>query len=122
MFDKYYEPFVVVRRVEANGRTLPRYGEQYVGRFKNKISFITQLRGNHYRFYTVRQEFLTHVPHAITNQTTQGMQTHLLNMRTLHRQDRRELDVLYKSGAKPPLEKSPFDAGLNCIPADGVIL
>lgn len=115
LFDKYYEPFVVVRRVEANGVTLPRYGEQYVGRFKNKISFVTQLRGHHYRFYTMRQEFLTHIPHPVTNQTTPAMQTHLLNMRTLHRQDRRELDLVHSRGASPPLEKSPFDNGLNCI-------
>ena len=116
LFDKYYEPFVVVKRVEANGVTLPRYGEQYVGRFKNKISFVTQLRGNHYRFYTLRQEFLTHIPHPISNQSTDAMQAHLLNMRVLHRQDRRALDRQWTSGAKPPLEKSPFDSGIDCLP------
>ena len=42
-FDNF-EPFVVVRRTEGNEVELPRYAEQYVGRFLNKVSFVDSLK------------------------------------------------------------------------------
>eukprot|EP00730_Choanoeca_flexa_P015015 TRINITY_DN6775_c0_g1_i1.p1 TRINITY_DN6775_c0_g1~~TRINITY_DN6775_c0_g1_i1.p1 ORF type:complete len:552 (+),score=108.42 TRINITY_DN6775_c0_g1_i1:169-1824(+) len=114
--DKYWEPFVIVKRVEPSGARLPRYHEQYVGRYKNKISFITTLRGNHYHFYTLRQEFLTHVPHPTSNQSAPAMHEHLLTMRKLHTEDRQKLYThAWTQPPEPPLERSPFDNGLHCM-------
>ncbi|EDQ92148.1 uncharacterized protein MONBRDRAFT_23011 [Monosiga brevicollis MX1] len=114
--DKYWEPFVIVKRVDASGARLPRYHEQYVGRYKNKISFITTLRGHHYRFYTLRREFLTHVPHPTANASAPAMHEHLLTMRKVHAADRQTLhDTAWTSPVKPKLHASPFDGGIHCL-------
>ena len=87
-----------------------------MGRYKNKISFITALRGNHYHFYTVRQEFLTHVPHPTANASAPAMHEHLLTMRKLHAEDRQQLHTTaWSQLPAPPLESSPFDTGLHCM-------
>lgn len=88
--DKYYEPFTVVRRVEGNGFQLPRYQEKYVGRYKNKISFVTGLKTWRYQFFVIRNEFTLHMPHPVkkTEANDPAMLRHLEAMRLLHRQDR----------------------------------
>jgi hypothetical protein len=116
LYDKYYEPFVIVRRIEANGFALPRYKEEYVGRFKNKIAFVTTLRASYYKFFTLRKDFLVHVPHSTHNTSSNAMQTHLYNMRKLHHSDRQLLnDHVFALGADPVLERSAFDKGINCV-------
>jgi hypothetical protein len=63
-----WEPYVIVRRFEPDGRQLPRYPEEYIGRYKNKVDWVTTLRSQNYHFVQLYQEFLVHVPHKrITN-------------------------------------------------------
>jgi len=52
---------------EAEPYTLPRYSESYVGRFRNKVAFISSLRAQRYTFYTLLQEFASHHPHPVGN-------------------------------------------------------
>jgi len=58
-----WEPFVLLRKEERDGSVLPRYREGFVGRHYDKISFVIELRALGYRFHTLRQHLLTHVPH-----------------------------------------------------------
>ena len=86
------------------------------GRFKNKISFISNLRGRHYDFYTVRREFLAHKPHPSAEESDPAMQQHLLDMRALHLTERTELhEYKFKKGPKPDKLPSPFPEGLHCV-------
>lgn len=116
--DRYYEPFVVVRRVEVGGFPLPRYPEQFVGRFKNKIAFVSSLRTHRYRFFTIRREFVVHAPHSVSNQSTPDMLGLLVHMRTLHREDRVFLHkhVYPADGdrAPPPRRVGGWEEGLKC--------
>ena len=59
-----YEPFVAVRRVEANGRLTPRFSEYFVGRDMNKVSWVAQLYRRNFHFFVVLQDFLIHYPHG----------------------------------------------------------
>lgn len=116
--DRYYEPFGIFRRVEADGRSVPRYQEQFVGRFKNKIAFISALRSHGYQFFAVRREFVVHIPHSVSNQTSPDMQGLLLMMRGLHAEERAALqqDVFLPSGTRHPGAPAagPLDAGFAC--------
>ena len=116
--DRYYEPFTVFRRVEADSRRVPRYPEQFVGRFKNKIAFITLLRAHRYRFFTVRKEFVIHIPHKISNQSTPEMESLLLTMRKWHLLERSHLAhrVYSLKGDKHPgkPQSGPLDHGFIC--------
>eukprot|EP00735_Rhodelphis_limneticus_P014644 TRINITY_DN8705_c0_g1::TRINITY_DN8705_c0_g1_i1::g.376::m.376 TRINITY_DN8705_c0_g1::TRINITY_DN8705_c0_g1_i1::g.376 ORF type:complete len:116 (+),score=34.48,Glyco_transf_49/PF13896.1/4.4e-09 TRINITY_DN8705_c0_g1_i1:3-350(+) len=58
-----YEPYVVLSRLDAQGNTMPRYNELFVGYYKNKISWITSLRIYRYRFYVLRGDYVMHAPH-----------------------------------------------------------
>ena len=51
--------------------TLPRYSEAYVGRFRNKVAFISSLRSHQYVFYTLLQEFVSHFPHPVGNASSE---------------------------------------------------
>eukprot|EP00736_Rhodelphis_marinus_P006170 Rmarinus@m.11655 len=62
--DLLYEPYIVISRVDRQGREIPRYNEHFVGYYKNKISWLTELRIWKYIFYVVRREFVAHAPHA----------------------------------------------------------
>ncbi|KAH8050989.1 hypothetical protein JL722_11022 [Aureococcus anophagefferens] len=64
----HFEPFVVVRRCDEatprNGSArVPRFDERFTGYGKNKIEWISSLRGADYAFYTVASAFAVHVPH-----------------------------------------------------------
>jgi hypothetical protein len=64
----HFEPFVVVRRCDEatprNGSArVPRFNERFTGYGKNKIEWISSLRGADYAFYTVGAAFAVHVPH-----------------------------------------------------------
>eukprot|EP00736_Rhodelphis_marinus_P014517 Rmarinus@m.25656 len=71
--DFAYEPYIVVSRVTLGDPT-PRYPEQFVGYYRNKIAWVTALRTQKFKFFTLLREFLTHVPHppARTRQETTG--------------------------------------------------
>eukprot|EP00045_Choanoeca_perplexa_P016333 m.219201 g.219201 ORF g.219201 m.219201 type:complete len:478 (+) comp17228_c0_seq3:79-1512(+) len=77
-----WEPFLVVKRREWDGHLLPRYREAFVGRHFNKISFVLQLRALQYQFYTLRQEFSTHVAHKLAP-TSAAMSIHHRRMRVI---------------------------------------
>ena len=62
--ETHYEPFVAVRRVEANGRLTPRFSEYFVGRNMNKVSWVAQLYRRNFHFFVVLQDFLNHYPHG----------------------------------------------------------
>eukprot|EP00039_Didymoeca_costata_P030938 m.32282 g.32282 ORF g.32282 m.32282 type:complete len:521 (+) comp8394_c0_seq2:357-1919(+) len=74
---QYWEPFVMVRRVEADESKLPRYNEAYVGRYRNKVAFVSNLRAKKYAFHTLLQEFAIHYPHdlALGNSSTTDVRT-----------------------------------------------
>ena len=60
---KFWEPFLLVRRFEHPGKRLkvvPRYEEMYIGRYRNKVSFVTRLRAERYKFYSILREFTIH--------------------------------------------------------------
>ena len=61
---KFWEPFLLVRRFERPGnkrlKGVPRYEEMYIGRYRNKVSFVTRLRAERYKFYSVLREFSVH--------------------------------------------------------------
>ncbi|EGD77980.1 hypothetical protein PTSG_09613 [Salpingoeca rosetta] len=117
MKDIFYEPFVVVKRKDGvSGANLPRYPEHYVGRYKNKISFITRLRAHRFQFFTLRGEFLVHFPHDTSKRSKPYMQEHLQAMRALDELDRSDLnDEVWTVGPQPPLQPSPPDDGVHCI-------
>ncbi|KAH8045331.1 hypothetical protein JL720_16749 [Aureococcus anophagefferens] len=61
----HFEPFVVVRRCDEatprNGSArVPRFDERFTGYGKNKIEWISSLRGADYAFYTVASAFAVH--------------------------------------------------------------
>eukprot|EP00966_Prymnesium_polylepis_P107604 2491275-Prymnesium_polylepis.1 len=55
-----YEPYVVL----PNQPTTPAYSEQFTGYGKNKIELVTHLRFAGFRFYALPGGFVTHMPHA----------------------------------------------------------
>lgn len=118
---RHYEPFVVVRRVEARGLVLPRYREEFVGRYKNKVAWITALRAHRYQFQLMLSDFVVHVPHAVSNQATPQMHSHLQAMTRLfwREQNRLASTVLPSNGTASPgfPAKSPFPRGVVCIGA-----
>ncbi|KAH8051024.1 hypothetical protein JL722_11060 [Aureococcus anophagefferens] len=64
----HFEPFAVARRCDEatprNGSArVPRFDERFTGYGKNKIEWISSLRGADYAFYTVGAAFAVHVPH-----------------------------------------------------------
>eukprot|EP00047_Mylnosiga_fluctuans_P006969 m.250317 g.250317 ORF g.250317 m.250317 type:complete len:582 (-) comp16639_c0_seq1:396-2141(-) len=122
MQDRYYEPFVVVRRVERDRFVLPRYPEEFVGRYKNKIAFVSALRSYGYKFFTVLREFVVHYPHAISNQSSPDSMALLVMMRTLHREQRHWLlDHVYDPNGRShpqPRAQSDWDAGFTCLLQD----
>ncbi|KAH8074178.1 hypothetical protein JL720_10734 [Aureococcus anophagefferens] len=68
LLGNHFEPFVVVRRCDEatprNGSArVPRFDERFTGYGKNKIEWISSLRGADYAFYTVGAAFAVHVPH-----------------------------------------------------------
>ncbi len=62
---QFWEPYTVVARVDADGHRLPRYHEPYIGRHRNKVDFVSSLRSERYRFYTLLREYLVHLPHPL---------------------------------------------------------
>jgi hypothetical protein len=70
---KAWEPFVVVRRFEADSApagnnltdVLPRVPEAYVGRYRNKVAWTEELLAHRYNFYMSYPNFITHLPHKV---------------------------------------------------------
>ena len=65
---QWYEPFIVLRRFEAavgdpKHHELPRYDESFVGRYRNKISFVNAMSSNKYQFMVINSDFSTHMSH-----------------------------------------------------------
>eukprot|EP00475_Leptophrys_vorax_P002454 TRINITY_DN11364_c0_g1_i1.p1 TRINITY_DN11364_c0_g1~~TRINITY_DN11364_c0_g1_i1.p1 ORF type:complete len:355 (-),score=59.70 TRINITY_DN11364_c0_g1_i1:28-939(-) len=58
----HWEPYVVVDRANNLG-AIVRYNELFVGRFFNKVSFVTSLRSLGYRFQVLHNHFLIHQKH-----------------------------------------------------------
>jgi hypothetical protein len=80
-----WEPFVIVRRVESEAEEQPpRFSEAFVGRYRNKVEYISHLRTKRFKFYTVLQEFATHVPHSISDAMLTNMQFLKSEMIVLH--------------------------------------
>ena len=65
---RHYEPFVAVRRVEANGKLTPRFSEYFVGRNLNKVSWLGQLHTRAFHFVVVLSDFVVHYPHKTTHE------------------------------------------------------
>ena len=65
-----WEPFLIVRRFERHTdlrferhTDLPRFTEVFVGRYRNKVEFVSSLRAKKYAFFTILREFITHTTH-----------------------------------------------------------
>jgi len=82
-----WEPFVLAKRFEPNGKikSLPRYSESYFGRFKNKVEWILHLRAYNFKFFAVASEFIVHVPHERYNRKTVGASTHFKRITKMHK-------------------------------------
>eukprot|EP00048_Salpingoeca_helianthica_P017769 m.238925 g.238925 ORF g.238925 m.238925 type:complete len:819 (+) comp22140_c0_seq1:48-2504(+) len=113
-----YEPFVLVRRVDPDGTLLPRYQEEFVGRYKNKVAWITTLRTHRYQFHIMLSEFVLHMPHEVKDQTTPDMQRHFHAMERLfwREQNRLVREVMSSSGSRFPgwPKPSPYPRGFVC--------
>eukprot|EP00038_Savillea_parva_P030703 m.79552 g.79552 ORF g.79552 m.79552 type:complete len:607 (-) comp9300_c0_seq1:866-2686(-) len=108
-----WEPFVIVRRVEAEGEVQPpRFSEAFIGRYRNKVEYITHLRTRRFKFFTVTREFTTHVPHAVSNSSSQNMRFLKGEMVQLYVDHTNNL-LKANEDAKPPMY-SQFDAGYMC--------
>ena len=80
-----WEPFVIVRRVEADGEQQPpRFSEGFIGRYRNKVEFITHLRAKRFKFFTLLREFVVHVPHNVSDAMDPNMQLLKTEMIQLH--------------------------------------
>jgi hypothetical protein len=81
-----WEPFLALRRFNIHDHNileLPRYHEGFVGRYFNKVSFVTNIRAEQPEIYTLRREFMVHVPHKLTTkvgQTRSKMFDHMLRV------------------------------------------
>jgi hypothetical protein len=113
-----YEPFVIVRQVEADGTRLPRYQEEFVGRYKNKVAWVTTLRAHRYQFQLMLGEFVLHLPHPVRDQSTPNMQRHFHTMERLFWREQGHLtrNVIAPSGKHFPgfPNPSPFPRGFVC--------
>jgi hypothetical protein len=59
-----WEPFLALKRYTNEGAdSIPRYHEGFVGRYFNKVHFVTELRSQNMQFVVLRQQFLVHLPH-----------------------------------------------------------
>ena len=77
-FEKFWEPFLIARKVEpGKSRRLPRYSESYVGRYRNKVSWVALLRAQRYKFFTVLREFVVHAPHTSANASAVASKVHV---------------------------------------------
>ncbi len=88
----------MVARVDASGHALPRYHEPYVGRHRNKVDFVSSLRAEAYRFYTLLREYLAHVPHA-TGPASDDGETVFREMVALYQARREQLGRFYNRTA-----------------------
>eukprot|EP00730_Choanoeca_flexa_P017021 TRINITY_DN8141_c0_g1_i3.p1 TRINITY_DN8141_c0_g1~~TRINITY_DN8141_c0_g1_i3.p1 ORF type:complete len:475 (+),score=128.50 TRINITY_DN8141_c0_g1_i3:206-1630(+) len=128
-----WEPFMVVARQDLVGHQLPRYREAFVGRHFNKISFVLQLRAQNYQFYTLRQEFTTHVAHKLAA-TSRAMRNHHQHMRaildtheselmaTLVNMTQSEVEEQVRrqrslAGVDELMNADKYHKGLHCVPA-----
>eukprot|EP00049_Salpingoeca_infusionum_P022019 m.5126 g.5126 ORF g.5126 m.5126 type:complete len:617 (-) comp4837_c0_seq1:209-2059(-) len=115
--DIAYEPFVLVKQVESSHDRLPPYKEKYVGRFKNKISFVTTLRAFHYKFFVLRQEFIAHLAHP-SKPMSDAMLGHMEAMQHLHALERQQLfDTVFNATDTIPTPKPSFldEHGISCL-------
>lgn len=117
--NEWWEPYVIVRRHEpaAGHQTLPRYPEQFVGRYFNKLAFVAALRAQRYKFFTLDQEFLVHQPHpeaiAFKEKNSKMLRK---GMAAVHAQFLKELVKQHDRATKP--ETSKYDEGWqlpNCL-------
>lgn len=57
-----WEPYIITNMKTSEGN-LHRFNELFVGRFLNKVQWISSLRQKGYTFYTMNRHFLVHRPH-----------------------------------------------------------
>jgi hypothetical protein len=113
---KFWEPFLMVRRFERPGskrlKVVPRYEEMYIGRYRNKVSFVTRLRAERYKFYSILREFTIHMPHVQVNNSATDSKVLYKLMTKVDGQFRERLDKdLF--GKQDPFV-SPFNDGWQC--------
>jgi len=75
-----YEPYFVVSK-----ENLARYCEVFVGRFYDKISFVSATRASGFRFYRLEKEFLFHQEHDISAEADKALYFHMHRMRVVFR-------------------------------------
>lgn len=108
-----WEPFVMFRRVEVDTEPkVPRYSEKYIGRYKNKVEFVTKLRAQRYKFFTMHGEFIVHKPHAVSKATSDDQQIMKSLMIELHEREARQLteEMLNLPDPNP----SRYEGGFTC--------
>jgi hypothetical protein len=112
-FEKFWEPFLIARKV-GSGRShvLPRYSESYVGRYRNKVSWIGQLRAERYRFFSILQEFTVHAPHTPVNGSTVDNKVLFRLMHRLDTVNKRTHARQYLTHKHAP--SSVYDHGWRC--------
>lgn len=111
--EKFWEPFLIARKVEAGrSRFLPRYSESYVGRYRNKVSWIGQLRAERYNFFTLLQEFTVHAPHPTINGSTVDNKVLYRLMHRLDTVNKKNQARQYLKHKPPPI--SAYDNGWRC--------
>ena len=108
-----WEPFVMFRKVEIGTEPqLPRYSEKYIGRFKNKVEFVTKLRAYRYKFYTMHGEFIVHKPHPVSKATSDDQLIMKELMLELHEREARRLTEELRDLPDPA--PSRFEGGFKC--------
>jgi hypothetical protein len=108
-----WEPFVLFRKVEATSDVeAPRYGEGYIGRYKNKVEFVTKLRALRYKFYTLQREFIVHIPHAVGRATSHDQQIMKDLMIEHHEREALKLTQRLQDFPDPPISR--FEHGFQC--------
>eukprot|EP00729_Bicosta_minor_P013502 gene13502-1257_t len=108
-----WEPFVMFRKVELDTEPkAPRYSEKYIGRFKNKVEFVTKLRAHRYKFYTMHGEFIVHKPHPVSKATSQDQIIMKDLMIELHEREARRLTEELRDMPLP--KPSRYEGGFRC--------
>eukprot|EP00035_Acanthoeca_spectabilis_P024971 m.456214 g.456214 ORF g.456214 m.456214 type:complete len:595 (-) comp21016_c0_seq1:3017-4801(-) len=108
-----WEPFVVVRRVESeNEEQSPRFSESFIGRYRNKVEYISHLRTKRFKFYTILEEFTTHVPHNVSNAMLSDMQYLKGEMIVLQIRQTKQFLRDYQDLEAPAY--SQFEGGYTC--------
>jgi len=81
---------------------------------RGRVSFVLDLRAERYRFYTLRHEFLTHVPHPRNLAKDTASAHHSGLMRLLLDKQEQQLTQVYHDPRYDPSEGSLESTGLTC--------